>query len=215
MNIPLIKICGITRQEDAKLTAKFGAWAIGFIFVKNSSRYIEPEEATKIIQNLPESLEKVGVFADVSLQEIKDITYTTKITKIQLHGDESREFCAEISNITNLPVIKAFRIKDFSDLDKIAEYKNYIFAALLDTFSSNQLGGTGKVFDWNIAKQAKLLDIPIILAGGLNPENIVQAYSEVQPYALDVSSGVEKSPGIKDHDKIEKLFSSFPFPFLT
>lgn len=205
--IPKIKICGITRREDALLAAKSGAWAAGFIFVKNSPRYIEPNKAAGIIKSL-DNIEKIGVFVDSSLDEIVDTVLKTGITQIQLHGNENREFCLDIINKLNLPVIKAFRVKNSADLLDIPEYKSIVSAILLDTYSETQHGGTGKIFDWNIAKEAKIYDIPVILAGGLNPDNITKSYQKVQPYALDISSGVERSKGIKDPEKIKKLFSN-------
>jgi len=202
-----IKICGITRKEDALLASKLGAWAVGFIFVKNTPRYISPENATEIIKFLPENLQKIGVFADSSLEEIKNIADKTKITKIQLHDEESPEFCKELANLTGKEIIKAIRVKSYEDLKLLPQYKNKVSFILLDSFSENEAGGTGKTFDWEIAKKAKEYDIPIILAGGLNSDNIKQAFDLVQPYALDISSGVEAKKGIKDSEKLKKLFT--------
>ncbi|MFH0703175.1 MAG: phosphoribosylanthranilate isomerase [bacterium] len=202
-----IKICGITLQEDAKFISELGAWALGFIFVKNSPRYIKPDKAAKIIKTLPQNIEKIGVFANSSLDEIREISLKTGITKIQLHGDESKEFCLNIFNNLNIPVIKAIRVKNIDDILTIKDYKDIVFAVLLDSYSESQLGGTGKSFCWDIASKAKLFNIPIILAGGLNSDNIEEACLKVQPYALDISSGVEKYKGIKDHAKLKKIFS--------
>lgn len=204
-----IKICGITRKEDAMLAAELGAWAVGFIFVENTPRYISPEIASEIICKLPENLNKIGVFANMSAEGIKNIE-KTGITKIQLHGDETPEFCEKLKASSEKEIIKAFRIKNIQDLEIIKLYKEKISYILLDSFSENQLGGTGKSFDLEIAKKAKNFGIPVILAGGLNPDNIKQAYETVKPYALDVSSGVESVKGIKDSEKLRKLFNLSP-----
>ncbi|MDD3014218.1 MAG: phosphoribosylanthranilate isomerase [Candidatus Gastranaerophilales bacterium] len=199
-----IKICGITLLEDALLASKLGAWTVGFIFFKNSPRYIEPEKAAEIINNLPENLEKAGVFVNSSIEEIKSIHSKTGITIIQLHGDESAEFCSELSKL-NIPIIKALRINNESDLSIIPRYKDKVFAILLDKYSDKEYGGTGKSFNWDIVLKAKTYNIPLILAGGLNSSNIEEAV-KLEPYAMDISSGVEKSKGIKDHQKMTELF---------
>ncbi|OGI21735.1 MAG: hypothetical protein A2287_05725 [Candidatus Melainabacteria bacterium RIFOXYA12_FULL_32_12] len=203
-----IKICGITTLEDASLAAQLGAWAVGFIFYKKSPRYIEPDKAKLIIKELPDNIEKIGVFVDLPLDEIQDIALKTGITQIQLHGNESKDFCTEVVNKINLPVIKAIRIKDFTDLSSIPEYKNIVSAILLDSYSKNLFGGTGESFNWGIAKKAKTYNMPIIIAGGINPDNVANVYTEIQPYALDISSGIEEYKGIKDHNKLKKLFSA-------
>ncbi len=200
-----IKVCGITRLEDAILAVDAGVWAVGFIFVENTPRYIEPEIARQIIEKLPESIEKVGVFVDSSVSEVLSISKQAGITKIQLHGDETAEYCENVSQIIRKEVIKAIHVKDSTDLEKISQYKDSVSYILLDTYSEKEKGGTGRTFDWEIAKQAKSFNIPIILAGGLTPDNITQAYEQVQPYALDLSSGVEKEKGIKDAAKLNKL----------
>jgi len=199
-----IKICGITLLEDAILASKLGAWAIGFIFVKNSPRYVEPEKAAEIINNLPENLEKIGVFVNSSIEEIENICLETGITKIQLHGDESPEFCLNLSKL-NIAIIKAIRIKSENDLSVIPHYKDIVYAILLDTYADKEYGGTGKSFDWNIAMKARTYNIPIILAGGLNSSNIKETL-KLEPYAIDISTGVEKSKGIKDNQKMTEIF---------
>lgn len=200
-----VKVCGITRLEDALAAAESGMWAVGFVFVRGTPRFIEPEKALKIIENLPKPLEKTGVFADSSLNKVKEVSQLANITKIQLHGDETPEFCAEVSGITGKEVIKAFPMSNINDIEQIVPYKASVSYILLDTHSKTQKGGTGKTFDWNIAKAAKQYDLPLILAGGLNPDNILKAYLEVKPFALDLSSGLEVSRGIKDPEKIREL----------
>lgn len=201
-----IKVCGITKTEDAVLCSRLGAWAVGFIFVKESPRYISTEKASEITAELLETIEKIGVFVNSTIDEIQATIQTSKITRIQLHGDETPDFCTELKKKTSLPIIKAFRVNSIEDIDTIKLYKNIISAVLLDTFDKNQHGGTGKTFNWEIAKKAKEYEIPLILAGGINPDNILNAYAEVKPFAIDVSSGVEISPGIKDHEKLKNLF---------
>ena len=204
-----IKVCGITRKEDALLAAELGAWAVGFIFVKNTPRYILSEKAAEIIKELPKELEKIGVFADASLEEIKNTVLETGSTKIQLHGDETPEFCEKLAEITGKEIIKAIKVKNFEDLEIIPQYKDKAVFILLDSYCENQLGGTGKTFDWELAKKAKEYGVPIILAGGLNPDNAKQAYEIVKPYSLDISSGVEEYKGVKDSEKLKKPFSVF------
>jgi len=200
-----IKVCGITRPEDALLAVEAGVWAVGFIFVRNTPRCLEPEQAADIIKQLPGNVEKFGVFANNSPDEVINISEEVGITKIQLHGEETPEYCSKVRMITEIDVIKAIRIKDMDDLLPIKNYMNSISYVLLDTFSEKQRGGTGKTFDWAIAKQAKRYDIPLIVAGGLNPDNVMAAYTQVRPFALDMASGVETAPGIKDPHKINLL----------
>jgi len=199
------KICGITREEDAMLAENARAWAVGFIFVQNSPRYITPEKANEIAGKLSEKIEKIGVFVNSSVEEVVRIAKIAGITKIQLHGEEFPEFCAKVQKLTEKDVIKAVRIKDNKDLELIKNYEGYVSYILLDSYSEQFHGGTGKTFDWGIAKKACRQKLPIILAGGLTPENIAEAYTKVKPYALDLSSGIEKSKGIKDKIKINKL----------
>jgi len=201
-----IKICGITKNNDAQLAAQLGAWAVGFIFVENTPRYISPEKAGEIIKKLPANIKKVGVFANVSAEKILEIVKISGIDFVQLHGEESPDFCEKIKNISKKQIIKAFRIKNKEDFEKIYFYKSKIDFVLLDSFSEKELGGTGEAFNWDLAKYLPDKEIPIILAGGLNPDNILEAYNQIKPYALDVSSGVEISKGIKDKEKLEKLF---------
>jgi phosphoribosylanthranilate isomerase len=201
MKKPKIKICGITRFEDALCAKEMGAWAIGFIFYNGSKRYIDPQKAGEIASAVGENIEKVGVFVNCPKEDIVKISNTANLTMIQLHGDESPEFCREF----NLPVIKALRIKTEKDLECIKDYKNAAFAVLLDTYSPKEYGGTGKSFDLAILKNISFSETNIILAGGINPENI-KSYKALKPYAIDVSSGVESQKGIKDKEKIKQLF---------
>ncbi len=200
-----IKICGITGVEDALLAEDAGIWAIGFIFMKDTPRHITPETARGIAEKISEKTEKIGVFVNHSIDEVKEISGFAGITKIQLHGEETPEFCLKTADVTGKEVIKAFRIKKENDLGSVESYKNSVSYILLDTFSENQYGGTGRTFDWEIAKKAHKYNLPLILAGGLNPGNIRAADNMVKPFALDISSGVEKSKGIKDPEKIRRI----------
>lgn len=193
-----VKICGITNLDDALAAVDSGADALGFVFYRASPRYVEPNTIRAIVRKLPPFITTVGVFVDEAVAEISRLTQHTAIDVVQLHGHESPEIC----NIINKKVIKAIRVKDITDLDSLEPYQ--VSAFLLDTFTPEYFGGTGQVFNWDIALAAKQFG-RIILAGGLTPDNIQKAIRFVQPYAVDVSSGVEKEKGKKDHIKL-KLF---------
>jgi phosphoribosylanthranilate isomerase len=195
-----IKICGITNLDDALAAADAGADALGFNFYKKSPRYIEPEKATEIIAQLPPFMMPVGVFVNEREDRIREIQHKTCIQAIQLHGDESPEFCQRFEN----RVIKAFQVKDKESLKVMAHYR--VGAFLLDSYHEGLRGGTGVTFDWHLAVVAKTFG-KIILAGGLTPENVAEAVKLVQPYAVDVAGGVEKEKGIKDHAKIKKFIT--------
>jgi phosphoribosylanthranilate isomerase len=196
-----VKVCGITNAEDAVLACELGAAALGFIFVKASPRYIDPQAARTVIRELPPFVSKVGVFVNANRQTVLDIVKTAGLSLIQLHGDESPAYCDAIP----LPRVKAFRIEPDFEPDRLTAYA--CSAYLLDTFSEQAHGGTGRTFDWQIAQRAKAMG-RIILAGGLNPENIAAAVKTVAPYAVDVSSGIEAKPGKKDATKMKSLFEA-------
>jgi phosphoribosylanthranilate isomerase len=196
-----VKICGITNMEDALLAAELGTDALGFIFVKTSPRHIRPSAARKIIQELPPFVTPVGVVADAEHDEILELIDETGICCVQLHGNESPKQLAKFP----VPIYKSFRVDEEFNLETLQRYKGSAY--LLDTYVEGALGGTGKTFDWDIAVKAKAYG-RIILAGGLNPENILEAIQKVQPYAVDVNSGVESAPGKKDKNKLERLFKT-------
>ncbi|MCM8765582.1 MAG: phosphoribosylanthranilate isomerase [Candidatus Omnitrophica bacterium] len=200
-----VKICGITNLEDARLAINLGADALGFVFAE-SPRKIGPEEVLAIIKKLPPFIFTVGVFVNEDLKEIKRMVKICKLDAVQLHGEENPFFCGRVRNFTK--VIKAFRIRESSDLEKMLNYD--VDAYLLDTYVSGVYGGTGKTFNWDWAVKAKkvLHTRPLILSGGLNPENIKEAIKKVKPYAVDVSSGVEIAPGKKDKILLEKFIKS-------
>jgi len=190
-----IKICGITNLEDALLAVDAGADALGFVFFKESPRHIFPEQAAAIIRQLPPFVQTVGLFVNEALETVNGIADQCGLDIIQLHGDESPEFCAGVRR----RVIKAFRVKDITCLDSVKDYRAAAF--LLDAWSPAAYGGTGRTFNWEIAASAAK-SCCIILAGGLTPENVADAIMQVQPYAVDVSSGVESEPGKKCSEKM-------------
>lgn len=192
-----VKICGITNVGDALIAAEYGADALGFVFYKGSPRYISPDEARKIVLGLPPFITTVGVFVDESPEEVERIMDYAGIDLAQFHGQEPPEAC-----MIDRRVIKAIRIKDLTDLDLLKYYR--VSAFLLDTYAPQSFGGTGQVFNWDIAADAKQFG-KIILAGGLTPDNVEAAIRRVRPYAVDVSSGVEEQKGRKDHRKL-RLF---------
>ena len=194
-----VKICGITNLDDAMAAADFGADALGFVFFKNSPRYISPVNAEKIIKKLPPFISAVGVFVNEDKKNIEKIVSRTGINITQLHGDEPPKAC----NLSK-PSIKAIRVKSLDSLEVISKYKDKVSAFLLDTYTPELFGGTGQIFNWDIAVEARQFG-KVILAGGLTPENIEKAVRYVHPYAVDVSSGVEAEKGRKDHKKM-RLF---------
>jgi phosphoribosylanthranilate isomerase len=198
-----IKICGITNLEDARLAAELGAHALGFIFYPKSPRYIRPDAAREIIRSLPPLVMTVGVFVDEEAGVVKDIAATAGLDWVQLHGQESPEYCRTLGR----RVIKGFRIKDAHSLSLLPAYRGSVQAFLLDTYKAGTAGGTGETFDWTLARQAKKSG-PIILAGGLTPANVAQAIEAVQPAAVDVASGVEAGPGKKDPEKLRAFFEA-------
>ncbi len=179
-----VKICGITNLGDALAAVESGADALGFVFFKGSPRYIPPDEAAKIILKLPSFVTTVGVFVDEKPEEVERTMRLAAIDVAQLHGHEPPEACA-----IGRRVIKAIRIKELTDLEPMKCYR--VSAFLLDTYTPESFGGTGQIFNWEVAVDAKQFG-KIIVAGGLNPDNIEKAIRCVRPYAVDVTSGVEE-----------------------
>ena len=195
-----IKICGITNLEDALMAVELGANALGFIFAP-SPRRIESQKVSKIIRAIPPFVKTVGVFVNESPASIKQAINECNLDLVQLHGDEPPAFCDEMMPCT----IKALRIKDETSLQTALAYHGKVRALLLDNYSKEKAGGTGKTFDWNLAIELKKQGTPIILSGGLAPSNIVAAIHTVRPYAVDVNSGVEEYPGKKSASLIRDL----------
>jgi len=198
MAITRVKICGITNLEDALCAVMAGADALGFVFYKGSPRYILPAEAGNIVSALPPFVTTVGLFVNAGSETIRQTMQTAGLGVVQLHGDETSAECC----LDPYPVIKAVRVRDAGSLAGTEQFK--VSALLLDAWSDQQYGGTGEIFDWQLAKKLTG-ENPLILAGGLDPENVAEAIQVVNPYAVDVSSGVEKSPGNKDHDKVRQF----------
>jgi phosphoribosylanthranilate isomerase len=202
-----VKICGITNYEDASVAVRLGANALGFIFA-HSPRQIAPQKARDIISAIPPFVKTVGVFVNEGQAAIREVKHCCGLDLVQLHGDESADFCHALMPYT----IKALRIKDESSLHSIPTYHGKVRALLLDTYSSEKVGGTGKTFDWDLAVKIKKLGIPLILSGGLGPLNIRPAIKTVRPYAVDVNSGVEEHPGKKSHILIRDLMEKVKLP---
>ncbi|MBI5682259.1 MAG: phosphoribosylanthranilate isomerase [Deltaproteobacteria bacterium] len=205
-----VKICGITNIKDALAAAEYGADALGFIFYKKSPRCVDVKTVRKIVKALPPFITAVGVFVNETKDKINKIVDEAGLDVIQLHGNEPPEFC----NSLKKNVIKAFRISNLkSQISNLKLQEYNVSAFLLDTFKEGVEGGTGETFNWVLAKKAKGFACPrmslsggrIILAGGLTPENVAEAIRIVKPYAVDVSSNVEKKPGKKDLKKLKKF----------
>jgi len=197
----LIKICGVTRLSDAVTAAEAGADYIGFNFYSPSPRYVKPEKAREIIMGLPDDVEAVGVFVNENPARIMEICRTAAIGTVQIHGDEPEGF----ENNLELPVIRALRVSGPSDMEGMERHKPFAF--LIDS-KSEVYGGSGKKADWDLAAKAKEKAEKLILAGGLSPDNVEEAIKIVKPWAVDTASGVETSPGQKDHEKIRRFIEA-------
>jgi phosphoribosylanthranilate isomerase len=195
-----VKICGITRLEDAMTAAELGARALGFNFYRKSKRFIEPEQAAEIIEELPGHVLKAGVFVNEAAEEIERIDTLCDLDLIQLHGDESPGFCRQWGD----RVVRAVRLASENDLQQLAEY-TFARMVLVDAALRGAYGGTGMVADWQLAARAKEFGLPVILAGGLTPANVCKAIQAVDPFGVDVAGGVESAPGIKDPEKIRQF----------
>jgi phosphoribosylanthranilate isomerase len=196
-----VKICGMTQLKDALFAVEQGVDAVGFIFYKKSPRAVTMKTVREIISKLPPLVDTVGVFVNESAERVNKIADYCGLDLVQLHGEESPNFCRKIHR----RVIKVFRVKDLQSIKQLKKYP--VSGFLLDTFSDNLHGGTGKTFDWNLALPVKKIG-PVILAGGLTPRNIRQAVRQVRPYGVDVCSGVEKSSGIKDLEKVRAFLKN-------
>jgi phosphoribosylanthranilate isomerase len=191
-----IKFCGITRVDDAREAARLGAWAIGLNHWEESPRRCDPAVAAEIGAELRRRLEIVGVFVNASLDEIVRAAEDEGLTMVQLHGDEGPAFCKEVARRTGLKVIKALRVRSTADIQAAEAYRTDFH--LLDAHRSGMPGGTGESFDWEIVRGHRG-PIPVVLAGGLRPGNVAEAIGVARPFAVDVASGIESAPGIKDH----------------
>jgi phosphoribosylanthranilate isomerase len=201
-----VKICGITSLEDALLSAKFGADALGFNFYAKSPRYISPEKTREIIEQIPKEILKVGVFVNESLEKIIEIAQIAKLNAIQLHGEETPEFAKELKQKTNLEIIKAFRVSPEFKPEDVLRYDTD--AILLDAYNPKEHGGTGETFDWKIAFKARTIVSKLYLAGGLDSQNVDLAIRHVQPFAVDSCSLLEKGKGKKDKQKVFRFIAA-------
>jgi phosphoribosylanthranilate isomerase len=194
-----VKICGITNVEDASVAVAAGANALGFILYRASPRYIEPAMVQRIVAQLPPFVVPVGVFVNEEIKIVRDLMDTCGLALAQLHGDETATYCRELGR----PILKSIRLKDRSTFLALAEFQGRagVRGFVLDAFSEQAYGGTGQVVDWGLAREAAQA-ATVVLAGGLTPENVGRAIQTVQPYGVDVSSGVEVTPGKKDHEKV-------------
>ncbi len=197
-----VKVCGITNSEDALCAVRLGAGALGFVFYEKSPRFISPVEAGEVIRQIPPFVTKVGVFVNAEADYLREARDIAGFDVYQFHGDETPEFCATFEE----NYIKAIRVKNAESLDAVELYDTDAF--LFDAYLPDAYGGTGENFSWDVLSRRNLEHKFVILSGGLNSDNVRAAIQAVNPYAVDVSSGVESSPGIKDHLKLEQFMEA-------
>ena len=195
----------MTRPEDAHEAARLGAWAIGLIHHRPSPRFCEPEVATEIGQALRREVEVVGVFVNSSLDDVVSAAEEESLTMLQLHGDEGASFCREASRRSGLPAIKAVRVRSNADVQAAEAFRTDYH--LFDAHREGTPGGTGESFDWELLARRRS-EVPMLLSGGLEPDNVAEAISIARPFAVDVASGVEAEPGIKDHERMAAFFEA-------
>ena len=200
-----VKICGITSVDDAKVAVAAGADALGFVMYRKSPRFVEPAVVKAIVAGLPPFVLPVGVFVNEELDRVRGLMDDCGLALAQLHGDETAQYCQDLGR----PVIKALRLKDRGTFLALAEFhgRANVRGFLIDAFSNQAYGGTGQTVDWTLAQEAAR-STPIVLAGGLTPSNVAEAITQVRPYGVDVSSGVELSPGKKDHAKVKAFIAA-------
>jgi phosphoribosylanthranilate isomerase len=208
---PQVKICGITDVHDAELAVELGAWAVGMVFYDGSPRRCSTEQALRITTALRRRVELCGVFVDASLDELARLTEELGLSMLQLHGDEGPAFCAEARRRTGARVIKAIQIAGAGDVRELGRY--HVDFHLADARASAQTrqdlrGGTGETFDWSLLAGRRSSVTPLILSGGLHPDNVAVAASLVRPYAVDTASGTERAPGHKDEAKLRTFFAA-------
>lgn len=200
-----IKICGITNVEDAKVAVAAGADALGFVMYRKSPRFVEAVVVKSIVATLPPFVLPVGVFVNEEPERVRALVDECGLVLAQLHGDETAPYCQDLGR----PVMKALRLKDRGTFLALAEFQGRanVRGVLIDAFSDQAYGGTGQTVDWTLAQEAAQAT-PIVLAGGLTPANVAEAIAQVRPYGVDVSSGVELSPGKKDHAKVKAFIAA-------
>lgn len=203
-----VKICGITLAEQGVAIAQMGATALGFICVPTSPRYVTNAQINAVVNNLSVKVDRIGVFANATLEKICQTVAEAGLNGVQLHGDESVEFCQQLRQLLpQVETIKALRVGSQEKLNQVEIYTPWVDTLLLDAYHPQMLGGTGTTIDWSILEQFHP-SCPWLLAGGLTPDNILDALAQVQPSGIDLSSGVERSPGDKDLQKVAKLFEN-------
>ena len=202
-----VKICGMTRIDDAQCAAAAGVDALGFIFYAKSPRHIEPEAARRIIAGLPPLVDAVGVFVNEEMARVEAVVRGCGLQYAQLHGAEPPDYCWELAARAGCRVLKAIRVGPATTAAEVAPYRGAVCGFLLDTYQQEAMGGTGAVFDWALIDRLQL-DHPFLLAGGLSVDNIAAALAQAQPFGVDANSGLERAPGIKDHDLIERFMTA-------
>lgn len=200
-----VKICGMTNLEDAEHAVSLGAWAIGLIHHEPSPRLVKPDVAEQIGAALRRKTEIAGVFVNAPLEDVIDAAEREHLSILQFHGDEGPSYCTEAARRTGAKVMKAFRVRSTAEVNGAEAFRTDFH--MFDAHRSGVHGGTGDTFDWELLARRRSR-IPMVLAGGLTPENVVEAIGLVKPYAVDVVSGVEAEPGIKDHAKVEAFFEA-------
>ncbi|MBD1889833.1 phosphoribosylanthranilate isomerase [Coleofasciculus sp. FACHB-712] len=201
-----VKICGITKPDQGQAIAQLGATALGFICVSSSPRYVSAVQIRSVMERLPPDVERIGVFANTTLEEIYQCVAVANLTGVQLHGGETPEFCRQLRQLLpSVEIIKALRVKTLEDLTQADVYAECANTLLLDAYHPQMLGGTGKTLDWKNLQQFNP-SCPWLLAGGLTPDNILDAIAQLHPSGIDLSSGVERSPGDKDLNRVADLF---------
>jgi phosphoribosylanthranilate isomerase len=196
---PRIKLCGITSLDDANLAIEAGAWAIGCILWPSSPRACDPAEAARIAAAMRRRAHVCGVFVNPHLDEVAELVDALGLTMVQLHGDEGPAFCAEVARRTGAKVIKAATVSTQADVQALETFHSDFH--MLDAYRPGMRGGTGETFDWELVR-ARRSSIPLILSGGLRPDNVADAIAETRPFAVDTASGTEASPGVKDPAKV-------------
>lgn len=194
-------------MEDARRAIEVGVDALGFIFVPSSPRYIEPEKAREITGEIPPFITTVGVFVNEGIAEIEETVDYLGLTGIQLHGDEGPDFCKKVARaLPSCAVMKAFRIGEHTKVTDLSQFNERVMGFVLDSYVKNQEGGTGISFDWRILARLNIQK-PFVVAGGLSPENVQSALEIAKPYGVDVNSGIEQGPGVKNHEELERFIA--------
>ena len=203
-----IKMCGTTRKEDAEAAVALGVDALGFIFAEKSPRYVTPDHAAALTENFAPYVARVGVFVDCPLDQVKLSVAEAGLTQVQLHGREPADYCRQLKNWNrSLGICKSFLIGGEAPEPDLLSYSGLIDGLLFDTYVKGMDGGTGETFDWD-SITGMSDEVPLILAGGLNPDNIGEAIKRTTPYAVDVNSGVEDSPGVKNHELLARFVAN-------